>query len=617
MNISSTSREQPSRFQAERRFQAAIEAVSDIVWTNNAVGEMEGEQPTWAAFTGQSYEEYQGYGWAKAVHPDDAQPTIDEWNKSVAARRTFVFRHRVRRHDGEYRLCSIKAVPVLDDEGTVREWVGIHEDVTDVERARIAILERDERYRDLLTVITDITWISDHEGRLVTPQPKWQEYTGQTWEEYHDFGWLDAVHPESRKHLWDSWAKSRDSREFFKSECRVWHAPTLEWRCGVVKAVPRLNQDGSLREWVGSCDDVENEKRAHQAVEDAARKFRFLAESIPQKIFTAKPNGDVDYFNPQWVEFTGLSFEQIRDWGWTQFVHPDDVEENIRLWKHSIDTGEPFRYEHRFRRADGIYRWHLSRAHAMRDDQGAILRWTGSNTDIHEQKQAEDILLHKVKERTSAVHRLSLKVLTVQDEEHRSISRELHDSMGQHLASMKMIADQLKSSALTEQQGELLSGMSESLDICIKETRTISHLLHPPLLDELGFASAARWYTAGFSERSGISVDLEFSNESQRLPRSVELPLFRVLQASLSNVHRHAKSPSVIVRFAAAAQEVRLEVKDCGQGIDAELLAQFNQTGTGSGIGLAGMRERMAELGGRLEIESTSRGTLVRAVCPL
>ena len=90
-----------------------------------------------------------------------------------------------------------------------------------------------------------------------------------------------------------------------------------------------------------------------EALQANADTFRLMAESMPQKIFTARPNGDVDYFNPQWTEFTGLPFEEIRDWGWTQFIHPDDVEENVRLWQRSIETGEPFEFEHRFRRADG------------------------------------------------------------------------------------------------------------------------------------------------------------------------------------------------------------------------------------------------------------------------
>ena len=122
---------------------------------------------------------------------------------------------------------------------------------------------------------------------------------------------------------------------------------------------------------------------------ESAERFRFLAESMPQKIFTATASGEVDYFNQQWTEFTGLSFDQIRNWGWTQFVHPDDVAENVRRWKHSIETGEFFELEHRFRRADGEWRWHISRAHAMRDAEGRVVMWIGSNTEIHDVKRAQ------------------------------------------------------------------------------------------------------------------------------------------------------------------------------------------------------------------------------------
>ena len=120
---------------SDERFRAAIDAVSDIVWTNNSQGEMEGEQAIWGSFTGQRRHEYQGYGWSKAVHPDDAQPTIDAWQLAVAEKRTFEFEHRVRRHDGEWRLCSIRAVPLLNVRQEVREWVGVHTDITDRKRA--------------------------------------------------------------------------------------------------------------------------------------------------------------------------------------------------------------------------------------------------------------------------------------------------------------------------------------------------------------------------------------------------------------------------------------------------------------------------------------------------
>lgn len=131
---------------------------------------------------------------------------------------------------------------------------------------------------------------------------------------------------------------------------------------------------------------------ALREVEKERERFHFMAESMPQKIFTAKPNGDVDYLNRQWVEFTGLSFEQIRDSGWTQVVHPDDVAGNLQTWRRSIETGEPFFYEHRFRNSEGKYRWHLSRAQAMRDANGKISMWIGSSTDIDEQKEKEEEL---------------------------------------------------------------------------------------------------------------------------------------------------------------------------------------------------------------------------------
>jgi PAS domain S-box-containing protein len=125
---------------------------------------------------------------------------------------------------------------------------------------------------------------------------------------------------------------------------------------------------------------------------EAAERFRFLAESMPQKIFTARPNGEADYFNQQWMKFAGLPLSTLAEWGWTEMMHPEDFEEFVRNWNYSVETGEPFEMEHRARRNDGEYRWHLTRACVMRDDNKKVMMWIGSNTDIHEQKLALEAL---------------------------------------------------------------------------------------------------------------------------------------------------------------------------------------------------------------------------------
>jgi signal transduction histidine kinase len=145
----------------------------------------------------------------------------------------------------------------------------------------------------------------------------------------------------------------------------------------------------------------------------------------------------------------------------------------------------------------------------------------------------------------------------------------------------------------------------------------MSYLLHPPLLDEIGFACAAEWYVEGFAKRSGIEVSIDIAAPRERMPMSIEIALFRVLQESLTNVHRHSEASEVSVRFRQMPENIILEIRDRGRGIATERLERLQMNGAETGVGLAGMRERMHELNGKLEIESNARGTIVRAIVPL
>lgn len=208
---------------------------------------------------------------------------------------------------------------------------------------------------------------------------------------------------------------------------------------------------------------------------------------------------------------------------------------------------------------------------------------------------------------------LSAKVLALQDEERRKFARELHDSVGQHLAAMKMAISMLQ----IKWPGDVsLQDCIKLLDDSISETRTISHLLHPPLLDEAGLNSASRWFVEGFGKRSGIDVNLDIHDGDGRLPEATELVLFRVLQESLTNVHRHSGAKRADVSLQTAGNKMILRIRDYGSGIPETVLHSLREDGSGGGVGLAGMTERLREIGGTLEINSSAMGTEIVARVP-
>jgi PAS domain S-box-containing protein len=243
-------------------------------------------------------------------------------------------------------------------------------------------------------------------------------------------------------------------------------------------------------------------------------------------------------------------------------------------------------------------------------ESGGISRIGCVVLDITDCRRAEESL-----------RRLSGRLMELQDEERRRIARELHDSIGQCLTAIKINLDILDRS-LSQPDLDLRTAkaLAEALsltDQCSSDTRTISYLLHPPLLDERGLASAIRWYADGFAQRSGIRLSMDLPSDDIRLPQPVETTLFRIVQESLTNIHRHSGSTMAEVRLLTDAESVILEVRDEGHGMPAASLRRCNGSGRMVGVGIAGMRERVRQFGGKLDILSDSRGTQVRATLPL
>ncbi len=247
--------------ESEQRFQAAVAAVEGILWTNNANGEMQGEQPGWSLLTGQSIEQYQGYGWASAVHPDDAEPTIDAWNKSLAERKTFIFEHRLKKSDGTWGIFSIRAIPLINDDASIREWVGVHTEITQKRQIEQSLKDSEEKFRGLVETLPHLVWITNEKGEAVYASSSWEEYSG--FNSYEVGNWPAIVHPEDMEPMTEAWLGSLETGNLYHAEARLRNMHD-EYRWHVVEGVPLKNEEGKISKWIGAFTDINEQKLKEQ-----------------------------------------------------------------------------------------------------------------------------------------------------------------------------------------------------------------------------------------------------------------------------------------------------------------------------------------------------------------
>jgi PAS domain S-box-containing protein len=382
---------------------------------------------------------------------------------------------------------------------------------------------------------------------------------------------------------------------------------------------------------VDSILNVGAQQRPEDHNGEREERYRALFEMGPVAVYSCDLSGVIDNFNARAAELWGRAPEpgdtDERFCGSYKLFLPDGTymphDECPMAQVVSGRMAEARDQEVLIERPDGSRVTVIVNIRPLTNQSGELTGAINCFYDITERKRLEEALRQShadlertVKQRTAALRQLSSKLMRAQDDERRKISRELHDSIGQYLVHVKMLLDVLRRSDAAGKETGILTDLVDTVERCSTETRTISYLLHPPLLDELGLSSAANWYADGFAKRSGIQVNLNLRPGLQRLPGGLEILLFRILQESLTNIHRHAHSPSVDIKLEVSPHEVLLEVRDYGKGFPAGLLEQF-RSNAGTGVGLRSMHERVSEVGGRFEIESDSSGTLVQVMVPL
>jgi PAS domain S-box-containing protein len=476
-------------------------------------------------------------------------------------------------------------------------------------RSGEALREARERFEQIAEHVREVIWLTTADfSDILYVSRGYETIWGRSCESLRQAprSWIDAIHPDDRGRVVA--VTEREPVHGFEVEYRVVRPDgSMRWVSG--RGFPIKDGSGRLYRVAGISEDITERKRIDERLRTSER---LLSEAqrvahIGNWVWDV-PNRTVTWSDGLYHLF-GVEPGDI-DPGTEAmgFVHPADRDVIMTAIQRTFETKEPYEFFYRIHRRDGEERILHSRGYLVSDHHGDPVSVFGTTADVTEARRAE-----------KALQTLATRLMHAQDEERRRVARMLHETTAQDLAGLKMLLGRLNrtSGRLSAADRALLAESVQLADRSIGDVRTLAYLLHPPFLDEAGLLAALRWYAQGFADRSGIHVALDLPDALERLPQDVETTLFRVVQEALINIHRHAESPAAHIRLRVAADRLTLEIEDRGQGMAPACVAQLVAGAGALGVGLAGMRERLKQIRGALDIESSERGTIVRASVPI
>lgn len=423
-------------------------------------------------------------------------------------------------------------------------------------------------------------------------------------------------------------------------EYRVRHADgSYRWVLSRVRPFART-PDGRIQQVFWSSMDTTELKQTEEALRESEERFRVMADTVPGILFSTTADGWTEYVSARFYEYTGMAPGSALAHGWLAALHPDKRAEHLQRYQKFLAAGAPFEMQFHLRNGQGDYRWFLSRSHPMRDPHGTIVRWLGAAHDIEDMVRAETSLRQaheeveaRVRERTTELAQanaalsseidqrrraeaqrteLLRRLATAQEDEHRRISRELHDQVGQQLTSLILTIKAVKDGGPGP---DLLEHLQRTAKEVGNAVRDLALRLRPAVLDDLGLAAALQSAVDKWSRHAGLAVDFHCDGlEGRRLPGEVETTLYRVVLEALHNTLKHARARHIWVILERRADQAVAIVEDDGAGFDPAAVMNT----ASERLGLLGMRERVALLGGSLQITAApGAGTMVLARIPL
>ena len=293
--------------------------------------------------------------------------------------------------DGIFQWFLYRGSPLHDDEGNIAVW---HWSVTNIDALKgteNALRTREHELLNIIETIPSMFWSTGPAGEITHLNQKVLDYCGVTQEGYDERGWLGFLHPDDRERSARIFSQAIETGEAYNITYRVQGADG-EYRWQHSKAEPLRDPNGNIIQWYGLSVDIDEGKRAEEAVRKREHELRGIIETIPSLLWSASPMGEVTHISQRVLEYTGLSYADFLNLGWKRIIHPDDFEETANAFFHAIQTGEPYCATHRLRRSDGEYRWYYASGEPLRDSDGSIIQWYGLSIDIDERKRAEDHL---------------------------------------------------------------------------------------------------------------------------------------------------------------------------------------------------------------------------------